>query len=151
MEAGTGDCDEQTNAYFSILRTRGVPGWYAFGVLGDPYFSTDGWEGHAWGYIQLPLSETWCEDRNIVLQTCFVEAQVDVVNNKWLLSTPTAYIDWVEQADPSGEAVYDYYHPFDRSWGPGTDPVQKTRGFETIDSVELNGGTYKVKKYAETL
>ena len=74
-----------------------------------------------------------------------------MVNNKWLLSTPTAYIDWVEQADPTGEAVYDYYHPFDRSWGPGTDPVQKTRGFETIDSVELNGGTYKVKKYAETL
>ena len=151
LEAGTGDCDEQTNAYFSILRTRGVPGWYAFGVLGDPYFSNDGWEGHAWGYIQLPLSETWCEERNIVLQTCFVEAQVDVVNNKWLLSTPTAYIDWVEQADPSGEAVYDYYHPFDRSWGPGTDPVQKNRDFETIDSVELNGGTYKVKKYAETL
>ena len=70
------------------------------------------------------LSETLYEDRNIVLQTCFVEAQADVVNNKWLLSTPTAYIDWVEQADPPGEAVYDYYHPFDRSWGP-TDPVQK--------------------------
>ena len=100
----------QTNAYFSILRTRGVPGWYAFGVLGDPFYSNEGWEAHAWGYIQLPLKDSWCEERNIVLQTCFVEAQVDVVNNKWLLSTPTAYLDWIEEADPSGGMVYDYYH-----------------------------------------
>ncbi len=151
LEAETGDCDEQTNAYFSILRTRGVPGWYAFGVLGDPYFSNDGWEGHAWGYIQLPLKDSWCEARNIVLQTCFVEAQVDVVNNKWLLSTPTAYLDWVEEADPTGQLVFDYYHPFERTWDGGTDAPQKERSFETIDSVELSGGTYKVKKYAEVL
>ena len=151
LAAGTGDCDEQTNAYFSILRTRGVPGWYAFGVLGDPFYSNEGWEAHAWGYIQLPLKDSWCEERNIVLQTCFVEAQVDVVNNKWLLSTPTAYLDWIEEADPSGGMVYDYYHPV-RSITVGQgESIERLRSFETIDTVELNGGTYKVKKYAEAL
>lgn len=148
LAAGTGDCDEQTNAFFSILRTRGVPGWYAFGVLGDPFFSNEGWEAHAWGYIQLPLKDSWCEERNIVLQTCFVEAQVDVVNNKWLLSTPTAYLDWIEEADASGGSVYNYYHPVSRVTYADSG-IDRLRGFETEGSVELNGGTYKIKKYAE--
>jgi hypothetical protein len=130
------------------LRTRGIPGWYAFGVLGDPFFSNDGWEAHAWGYIQLPLKDSWCEERNIVLQTCFVEAQVDVVNNKWLLSTPTAYLDWIEEADGTGGMVYDYYHPVSTETYSGSS-IDRLRGFETQGSVELNGGTYKVKKYAE--
>tara|TARA_B100000900_G_scaffold106743_3_gene88605 strand:+ start:1849 stop:3429 length:1581 start_codon:yes stop_codon:yes gene_type:complete len=148
LAAGTGDCDEQTNAFFSLLRTRGIPGWYAFGVLGDPFYSNDGWEAHAWGYIQLPLKDSWCEERNIVIQTCFVEAQVDVVNNKWLLSTPTAYVDWIEEADSSGGMVYNYYHPIDSETSPGVS-IDRTRDFETQGTVELTGGTYKIKKYAE--
>lgn len=149
LAANTGDCDEQTNAFFSILRTRGVPGWYAFGVLGDPYLSSEGWEAHAWGYVQLPLSDEWCEERNIILQSCYVEAQVDVVNNKWLLATPTAYLDWVEYADSSGNAVYEYYHPV-RSvvYEPGAS-IDRQRSFETIGDVVLSGGSYKVKKYPE--
>lgn len=149
LAAKTGDCDEQTNAFFSIMRTRGVPGWYAFGVLGDPFLSSDGWEAHAWGYIQLPLKSSWCEERNIVLQSCFVEAQVDVVNNKWLLSTPTAYVDWVEVADASGQLVYDYYHPV-RSIVYDSGNVERTRSFETVGDVVFSGGSYKVKKYVES-
>jgi hypothetical protein len=150
LAAKTGDCDEQTNAFFSIMRTRGVPGWYAFGVLGDPFLSSEGWEAHAWGYVLLPMSEAWCEERNIVLQTCFVEAQVDVVNNKWLLSTPTAYIDWVEVADPTGDLVHDYYHPvLSATYGAGN--IERQRSFETVGDVVFSGGSYKVKKYVETL
>ena len=149
LAAGTGDCDEQTNAFFSILRTRGVPGWYAFGVLGDPFFSNDGWEAHAWGYIQLPLKDSWCEERNIILQTCFVEAQVDVVNNKWLLSTPTAYLDWVEEVDQSGSLVNRYYYPFDSCSQPCN--FDRDKSYETLGAVELNGGTYKVKMYPEVI
>ena len=148
LAAKTGDCDEQTNAFFSIMRTRGVPGWYAFGVLGDPFLSSDGWEAHAWGYILLPMKASWCEERNIVLQTCFVEAQVDVVNNKWLLSTPTAYVDWVEVADSSGTLVYEYYHPV-RSIAYDGGSFERQRSFETVGDVEFSGGSYKVKKYAE--
>jgi len=149
LAAGTGDCDEQTNAFFSILRTRGVPGWYAFGVLGDPFFSNEGWEAHAWGYIQLPLKDSWCEERNIILQTCFVEAQVDVVNNKWLLSTPTAYLDWIEEVDQSGSLVNRYYYPFDSCSQPCD--FDRDKSYETVGAVELNGGTYKVKMYPEVM
>ena len=73
---------------------------------------------------------------------------MDVVNNKWLLSTPTAYVDWIEEADASGGLVYDYYHPV-RSVSFGDGGVDRLRGFETEGSVELSGATYKVKKYAE--
>ena len=52
LGAGIGDCDEQTNAFLSMLRVRGVPGWYVFGVLSSQSFTQ--WEAHAWGYIQLP-------------------------------------------------------------------------------------------------
>ena len=145
LTASTGDCDEQTSAYFSILRARGVPGWYAYGILGDPFFSDEGWEAHAWGYIQLPLSDSWCEERNIVLQTCFVEAQVDVVNNKWLLSTPTAYIDWIEKHDPSFELLNKYFRPLSGNGDAGRGQPD----FATLGTVEITGGTYKVKKYAE--
>ena len=70
------------------------------------------------------------------------------MNNKWLLSTPTAYLDWVEEADPSGSLVYEYYHPVDTETYAGTS-IDRLRGFETQGTVELNGGTYKIKKYAE--
>ena len=151
LAAETGDCDDQTNAFFSILRTRGVPGWYAFGVLGDPFLTTEGWEAHAWGYIQLPMSTEWCEERGIVLQTCFVEGQVDVVNNKWLLSTPTAYMEFVEEADPTGTSVWEYYHPVSSTTYGAGGLIDRDRTFETLGDVELTGGSYKVKKYAEAL
>jgi hypothetical protein len=118
-------------------------------VLGDPFFSNDGWEAHAWGYIQLPLKDSWCEERNIILQTCFVEAQVDVVNNKWLLSTPTAYLDWVEEVDQSGSLVNRYYYPFDSCSQPCN--FDRDKSYETLGAVELNGGTYKVKMYPEVI
>ena len=77
-----------------------------------------------------------------------MEAQVDVVNNKWLLSTPTAYMDWVEEADPSASLVNRYYYPFDSCSQPCDFDRQKS--YETVGVVELNGGTYKVKMYPET-
>ena len=70
---------------FSILRTKMIPGWYVFGALTDSTYTY--WEAHAWGYILLPMSDEWCAERNIVLDDCFVEGSVDVVNNKWLLHT----------------------------------------------------------------
>ena len=36
---GLGDCDEQTNAFLSILRAKGIPGWYVFGALTDSTYS----------------------------------------------------------------------------------------------------------------
>jgi len=144
LEISLGDCDEQTNAFFSILRAKGIPGWYVFGALTDSTYVT--WEGHAWGYILLPMSDSWCASRNIKLDSCFVEGSVDVVNNKWLLHTPTAYIDWIEEADPSGNLIKSYYQP-----GRRCCDVDRERSFSTISDVQIEGGTFQVKKLAENL
>ena len=151
IAGGLGDCDDQTNAFFSLLRTRGIPGWYAFGILGDPYFSDEGWEAHAWGYIQLPLSDAWCEEHNVALQSCYVEPQVDVVNNKWLLSTPTAYIDWVETTTSGNDNVYDYYHPVRTVHVSAGGSMDRDRSYSTLGDIDLSGGSYQVKIYPESL
>ena len=144
LAAGMGDCDDQTNAFFSILRTKLIPGWYVFGALTDSSYTH--WEAHAWGYILLPMSDEWCAERNIVLDDCYVEGSVDVVNNKWLLHTPTAYIDWIEEADPTGNLINSYYKP-----GSHGNNVDRTRSFSTLDVLETKGGTYQIKKLAENL
>tara|TARA_B000000609_G_scaffold158339_1_gene155941 strand:- start:674 stop:2197 length:1524 start_codon:yes stop_codon:yes gene_type:complete len=143
LAASIGDCDEQTNAFFSILRAKGIPGWYVFGALTDSTFNE--WEGHAWGYILLPMSDSWCNERNIELDTCYVEGSVDVVNNKWLLHTPTAFIDWIEEADPSSSLVKSYYKP-----GKRCCDVDRERSYSTSE-ITSNTGTFQIKKLAENL
>jgi hypothetical protein len=33
------------------------------GHLADSQFET--WQGHAWAYIMIPMSDEWCEDNNV--------------------------------------------------------------------------------------
>ena len=120
-----------------------IPGWYVFGALTDSTFTY--WEAHAWGYILLPIDDEWCEARNIAINDCFVEGSVDVVNNKWLLHTPTAYIDWIETADPSGNLINNYYTP------GSSYNVDRQRSYSTLDTPDINGGTYQIKKLPENL
>ena len=141
-----GDCDEQTNAFLSLLRTKNLPGWYVFGALADAEYKY--WEGHAWGYILLPMSESWCNSRNIELNTCFVEASVDVVNNKWLLHTPNAYISWIEEPDAIGTLLSNYYSPGKYS-SNGMDRAPPV--YSTVGNVETSGGHFKVKILPENL
>ena len=142
----TGDCDEQTNAFLSLLRIKKIPGWYVFGALVGPDY--DHWEAHGWGYIVLPMSESWCNAQNIKLDTCFVEASVDVVNNKWLLHTPNAYIAWIEEPDSTGTLLSSYYSPGKYSTN-GLDRAPPT--YSTIGDVDTSGGKYQVKSLAENL
>jgi hypothetical protein len=146
LEDSTGDCDEQTNAFLSLLRVKNLPGWYVFGALADGDYLH--WEGHAWGYILLPMSESWCNDRNIELNTCFVEASVDVVNNKWLLHTPNAYISWIEEPDSTGTLLSNYYSPA-RYSSNGLD--RSPPHYSTVGDVDIVGGKYQVKILAENL
>lgn len=147
LEAKTGDCDEQTNAFLSLLRVKNIPGWYVFGALADMEYNV--WEGHGWGYIQLPMSDSWCESRDISLNSCFVDASVDVVNNKWLLHTPNAYISWIEQPDSTGTLLNNYYSPGQFSKNAGTDRMPPM--YTTLGEVDLIGGKYQVKILAEDL
>ena len=87
LSLGFGDCDEQSNAFMSIMRYKGVPSWYVFGALADSNYER--WEGHAWAYVMIPLSEEWCNDQEIDVQTCYVEGSVDVVNHKFMIKLKT--------------------------------------------------------------
>ena len=142
LGAGTGDCDEQTNAFLSMLRVRGVPGWYVFGVLSSQSFTQ--WEAHAWGYIQLPMSDEWCNERKIQLNTCFVEASVDVTNNKWLLHTSSALIDWIEKPDPTGTYINAFYRPVSHVYDTGGERIDRVRTFDTVGAINYGGGKFPV-------
>ncbi len=132
-----GDCDEQSNAWMSLLRTRNIPAWYEFGPMTDGQFT--GWEPHAWANTILPFDEQWCNENNIALSSCFVQGEVDVVNNRWLLHTPTTLTEWIEDPSNSGQAAYDFYRPLAigciNCW---------TETWETIGVPEITGGTYRV-------
>jgi hypothetical protein len=147
LEDKTGDCDEQTNAFLSLLRIKNIPGWYVFGALADMDYVA--WEGHGWGYIQLPMSESWCNSKEIELDSCFVDAAVDVVNNKWLLHTPNAYISWIEEADSTGTLLNNYYSPGKYSKSLGTERIRPV--YSTLGDVDTGGGKYQVKILPETL
>tara|TARA_B100000459_G_C8595812_1_gene209724 strand:+ start:206 stop:1639 length:1434 start_codon:yes stop_codon:yes gene_type:complete len=145
LAAGQGDCDEQTNAFLSLLRAKGIPGWYVFGILSSKSYTK--WEAHAWGYIQLPMSTEWCNENNIELDSCYVEASVDVTNNKWLLHTASALIDWIEQPDPNRDGTYinAYYRPLSYSDKDGDDDrIQRSRIFALEGPVSYGGGKFPV-------
>ena len=134
---GRGDCDEQSNAWMSLLRTRNIPSWYEFGPMTDGQFS--GWEPHAWSNAIFPFDEDWCNERNILLSSCYVEGEVDVVNNRWLLHTPTTMSEWIEDPSNLGDAAYNFYRPLAigcvNCW---------TESWDTVGEPIITGGTYRV-------
>ena len=140
----TGDCDEVSNAFMSIMRTKGVPTWYVFGALTSQEFVT--WEGHGWAMIMLPLSDEWCNEQGIILSSCFIEGAVDVVNHKWLLHTTTAFIDWEEAYDPTGTKLKKYYSPVDDAGY-----TKRTREFSTEGNVQISSGTFQMMVVSESL
>ena len=142
LEAGLGDCDEQSNAFMSIMRVKGIPTWYVFGALTDPQFER--WEGHGWAYIMLPMSDDWCDKNNVILNDCYVEGAVDVVNRKWLVHTPTAYIDWIEPPSAGGQITDSYYS------GGSKSGIDRLRSFYT-ESYDVSGGTWDNKWLSERL
>ncbi len=147
LDAGIGDCDEQSNAFMSIMRIKEIPSYYVFGALADPQFNS--WEGHAWAYVMLPMSDDWCEQNEVKIDTCYIEGAVDVVNRKWLVHTPTVYIDWIEEYSefiPNGNIVNNYY-----SGGSMTgEDFTRKRSFHT-EGYSVSGGTWNNKWLGEDL
>jgi len=90
------------------------------------------------------MSDEWCEANEIELNSCYVEGSVDVVNHKWLVHTPTAYIDWIEDSPWSN--VGGYYSAGTMS---GND-FQRVRSFFTED-YDVYGGEWRNKWLGEDL
>ena len=97
------------------------------------------WEPHAWANAIFPFDTDWCNGEGIALETCFIEGEVDVVNNRWLLHTPTTMTEWIEYPSNEGEAAYDFYRPLSigcaNCWG---------ETWETVGSPQISGGTFRV-------
>jgi len=66
-----------------------------------------------------------------------------VVNHKWLTHTPTAYIDWIEQAPSTN--VDGYY-----SGGSMSSNLARLRSFATQGNAEITGGTWNNKWLEES-
>ena len=138
LAQGIGDCDEQSNAWMSILRVKDIPTWYEFGALTsmDHYK----WEAHAWSVILIPYDDDWCNSNNINLDSCYLEGSVDVVNNKWLLHTPTAFSEFLEPESPQGVAPDEFYkvmsiNAYKYNW---------IEYWDTVSGPINTGGTFKV-------
>ncbi len=142
LAAGKGDCDEQANAWMSILRVKEIPTWYEFGALLDT--TSNSWEGHGWANVMIPFNDNWCNEKGISLSECYIEGSVDIVNNKWLLHTPTAYSEWIEVYDPAGEYVSEFYASGSIITYPGGH-VNRNVDIETTEGPVFNGGTFIVK------
>ena len=99
---------------------------------------------HAWAYIMIPMSDEWCEDNDVILDTCYIEGAVDVVNHKWLVHTPTAYIDWIEPYSSEGAITGGYYS------GGTMGGIDRLRSFSTED-YDVSSSTWDNKWIGEKL
>ena len=148
LASSIGDCDEQSSAFMSIMRVKNVPTWYAFGALTSSDYGR--WEGHGWAYIMMPLSDDYCNKVGISLSSCYIEAPVDVVNKKWLIQTPTALIDWIEQPDATGDKINGFYQStkYDYDIHKGN-MDREPRLFFTKGEPVITGGNWMNKYSAE--
>ena len=138
LAQGIGDCDEQSNAWMSLMRTRDIPTWYEFGALTS--MDHEVWEAHAWSVILIPYDVDWCNSNGINLDSCYLEGSVDVVNNKWLVHTPTAFSEFLEPESPLGIAPEEFYkvmsiNSFQYNW---------KESWNTIVGPQHTGGVFKV-------
>jgi hypothetical protein len=90
------------------------------------------------------MSDEWCNEMNIELNSCFVEASIDVTNNKWLLHTSSALIDWIEKPDPTGSYINAFYRPISFSHNSGGDGIDRDRTFDTVGAINYGGGKFPV-------
>ncbi len=148
LEDKVGDCDEQSNLWMSLLRTKNIPTWYEFGALTGYTFKT--WEAHGWSNVMLPYDSEWCEEMKIDINTCYVEASVDVTNNMWLFKPPTAFGEWIEVEDKDsntpGEGLVDYFY---RIWAC-KNYCSYGETWETVGEAVTTGGTFTNPKIVET-
>lgn len=135
-----GDCDEQSSAFMSILRTAKVPTWYEFGALTGITYEV--WESHAWANVMIPYNDEWCEEKQVSLDYCFVMASVDVVNSKWLLHTPTAFTNYIEMPSNQGSFINDYYLSLSGQWSPNA--LTRNVHWATVSGPSMPSGTFTV-------
>ena len=115
LEKGHGDCDDMSVVFVSLARAVGIPAWVNFGLLTDSSFSS--WGGHSWVEVYIPTN-----DGN------YVQAQLDLANNLFLVYSPTRLLEWGDNGND--EDLIHFYYYFSSS---GVGDVDIKQSFNTQD------------------
>ena len=104
----TGDCDEVSFLFISMLRSVGIPAWPEFGILFDAL--QERWVGHAWVQFYLPQKDG---------TGYYVNA--DPVNFQWLFRSANRITEWVSDGDDAH--LQDFYHAVFYQFQGGTPTI----------------------------
>lgn len=122
----SGDCDDQSTLFISLLRALKIPAWLELGALYNEKTGT--WVGHGWANAYIPL-----KDKSAII------ASIDVVNKEWLFRDAYRFTDYTDDGSENG--LENYYFSTRVNYSGGNAPV-------TIDSYSpvnwTSSGTYKL-------
>ena len=103
LQDRSGDCDDMSFLFVSLLRSRGVPSWVELGAMLNSV--TNEWVGHAWLEFYMPTS------------TGGVNVTVDMANHEFLVRGANRFSEW--KSDGNGTHLEDYYYPYSYVSSPG--------------------------------
>jgi transglutaminase-like putative cysteine protease len=116
LQDQSGDCDDMSFLFASLLRSKGVPSWIELGAMLNSV--TNEWVGHAWLEFYMPTA------------TGGVNASIDMANHEFMVRGANRFGEW--KSDGNGSHLQDYYYPYSYVSSPsGTPSIEDT--FETID------------------
>ena len=115
LQDGSGDCDDMSFLFASLLRSQGVPSWVELGAMLNSV--TNEWVGHAWLEFYMPTS------------TGGVNVTVDMANHEFLVRGANRFSEW--KSDGNGTHLEDYYYPYSYVSLGGGASIDDT--FTTID------------------
>ncbi|MFQ5909389.1 MAG: transglutaminase family protein [Thermoplasmata archaeon] len=115
LQDGSGDCDDMSFLFVSLLRSRGVPSWVELGAMFNSI--TNEWVGHAWLELYLP---TYPGGVNVT---------IDMANHEFLVRGANRFSEW--KSDGNGSHIEDYYYPYSYVSTNGRPLIEDT--FTTLD------------------
>lgn len=100
LASRSGDCDDQSILFCSLLRSLGIPAWLEFGVLYDP--SDGSWGAHGWANVYIPTDDGGGS------------ATVDIVNEEFMVRNCLLFTEWISDGDE--DHLQDYYYTMDYTY-----------------------------------
>ena len=116
LQDGTGDCDDMSFLFVSMLRSLGVPSWVELGAMLNSL--TNEWVGHAWLELYVPT------------RSGGEYVTIDMANDEFFVRGANRFSEW--KSDGNGSHLQDFYYPYSYvSSPPGTASIGDT--FTTVD------------------
>ncbi|MFQ6107355.1 MAG: transglutaminase family protein [Thermoplasmata archaeon] len=127
LQDGSGDCDDMSFLFASLLRSRGVPSWVELGAMFNSI--TNEWIGHAWLEFYLP---TFTGGLNVT---------IDMSNHEFLVRGANRFSEW--KSDGNGSHLEDYYYPYSyvSIGNPSIEDLYTTIDYSTDGTVVVKLGS----------